>query len=145
MKFEPVPKMVVPMLDMRYSDPFVLISICSPEETSPSIPKNCIDILRVEFHDVDKKVPGFILFSSKHADKILKFYYKYKNKVETLVVHCAGGISRSPAVAAALYEIHYGFDDERYWDKYVPNRWVYSEILRWYKKVVYSSTLEEQE
>ena len=46
----------------------------------------------------------------------------------TIVVQCEQGMSRSPAVAAAICK-GMGGDDQRFWRNYSPNRYVYEVVL----------------
>lgn len=133
MKFINVPKIAVEFLDFYYSD-YVLISITETEyeREDLKISKLCKDVLYLHFHDTDHENEGLILFSRDQAKEILEFYHKYKNKSDNIIIHCTAGISRSAGVAAALYRIHFGEDDNIYWDKYIPNMLVYKTLLREY-------------
>ena len=74
--------------------------------------ENCCGVLRLHFDDMDidlpyDKIPEDIivkrnLFNIDHAQKIKDFVNKIDP--ENIAVHCNMGLSRSPAVAAALYE-----------------------------------------
>lgn len=109
---------------------YVVISISGPMDRA-KLPKStrCKAILYLEFHDLDRIIdPEYPVFAVSHARKILKFFEKYRGEVNALLIHCDAGISRSPAVAAALTKIM-GHDDSEYFKKYIPNRRVYSLIL----------------
>ena len=114
---------------------YVLISISCPDD-KPKLKKDdlCLEILRLEFDDLDrwiKPFPGhkeYRLFNKEDARKILDFFVKHRISCPNLVVHCDAGISRSPAVAAALTNIC-GQTDKDYFVRYHPNRLVYSTIL----------------
>lgn len=113
---------------------YVLISISCPNDAAKIKERPwCKDILRLEFDDLDQPVHilGGLkckLFQREDARAILDFFNKHKNSYEYLIVHCDAGISRSPAVAAALTKIQSGFDED-YFKRYLPNRRVYSLLL----------------
>ncbi|MCH7604964.1 hypothetical protein IID24_03180 [Patescibacteria group bacterium] len=123
----------VPLL----SEDYVLISISCPGDKANVFTKPpCKGVLFLQFDDID--APAHILkdlkctlFCEDDAKKILDFYQKYKDLVGHLIVHCDAGISRSPAVAAALDKIETGWDQD-WFKKYLPNRRVYSLILTEY-------------
>jgi predicted protein tyrosine phosphatase len=54
--------------------------------------------------------------------------------ITTLIVHCAAGVSRSPAVAAAISQYLYG-DDGNFFETQVPNKYVYEVLLKYLKGV----------
>ena len=51
-----------------------------------------------------------------------------RDQVEVFLVHCQLGLSRSPAVAAALCRIYYD-QDGRWFESIFPNRLVYHVLL----------------
>ena len=113
---------------------YVLISISCPNDRA-SLPfdKYRKAVLYLEFSDVDQDIQNMNLklFSKTDAQLILEFFNTYKNKYSNLIVHCDAGISRSPAVAAALAKIQDNYDNE-YFEQYLPNRRVYSILLAEY-------------
>ena len=68
----------------------------------------------------------------KQARQICRFADKHKADVGTFVVHCEQGISRSPAVAAALCKAM-GGDGRDFWRDYGPNHHVYRCVLDAYE------------
>ena len=85
---------------------WALISI-SENESFPTIPehKDCKGVLQLTFHDIDflRDDEPLILFDDDHAKVILEFIEPLiADKLDTLLVHCFAGLSRSPAVAAAI-------------------------------------------
>ena len=61
-------------------------------------------IITLRFDDIENTFgerPELILFSDTHAKKIIDFLTGIKdlNKIDTLIINCGGGISRSGAVA----------------------------------------------
>ncbi|MBR6669499.1 MAG: hypothetical protein IKL31_01980 [Ruminococcus sp.] len=73
-----------------------------------------------------KEVDGAVLFSDEQADQIIDFILKNKS-VDTLLVHCYGGQSRSRAVGAFAVNM-LGGDNSRYFETGRPNEYVY-EVL----------------
>ena len=121
----------------RYSSqidiPTIIISITDPNSLDNTFANNTniIDVLRLKFFDVDFDEPGHI--EKEDAEKIIEFINKYINKIDQIIVHCEGGVSRSSGVCAAIMKIIDGND----WaifnnSKYVPNRACYHTILTSY-------------
>lgn len=113
---------------------YVMISISCPNDPA-KIPdrENCKEILRLEFDDIDasKSLMGDLkckLFSQEDAQNILAFFNRYKDVYKYMIIHCDAGISRSPAVAAALTKIQDKTDFD-FFTRYHPNRRVYSMLL----------------
>lgn len=111
--------------------PFALISIHDPDDpVDLSRVGGCMfDILELCFSDIDT-VSGFeqyTLFNKEHAKQIVEFVKMYVKHTH-FFVHCDAGISRSPAVAAAISK-GLGRSDMDFFKKYVPNRRVYSMLL----------------
>ena len=122
----------------------VVISICAPEDTPAELAKidSRLDTLHLFFHDFDRKIKGYKLFSIKDVRKIIDFVEKYKNKVKCIVVQCDAGISRSPAIAAALSKAM-ACGDNHFFTHYIPNRYVYSLLyLELMKSRIYLDLLK---
>jgi predicted protein tyrosine phosphatase len=68
------------------------------------------------------------LMSADQAREIWRFVDKHKSQVGAFVVHCKAGMSRSPAVAAAL-AVYLKLDEQMILQKYQPNRFVY-DLMR---------------
>lgn len=89
------------------------------------------DVFPMKFNDLEKDYgiakDRFRAPVQKDLNGLKDFIDKYKDQVEEIVVHCAAGISRSSAVAAAI--ALYLEEDEKaiIWNnyKYRPNRLVY--------------------
>ena len=62
-----------------------------------------------------------------HADQIRDFVRKHEHDVDLIVVHCHSGVSRSPAVAAAVSDALH-LDARAFWQLYTPNRYVYHTV-----------------
>jgi predicted protein tyrosine phosphatase len=147
------------------SEPYIVISITDPNSEKVKPNKIYLDMLSLQFHDVDKslvkreectacKGTGILkcfadindghcyrctdkmdikLFTDENAKQILDFVEKYKLEIETIIVHCEAGISRSAGVAGALSLIYNG-TDQLYFDDYLPNMLVYRKILNAYMR-----------
>lgn len=99
----------------------------------PSLSKeNRAGLLQLNFPDLVKPFRGWDepLFTSEQAHEILDFVNENWDKCDTLMVHCRAGISRSPAVAAAVEKIKRG-DCLGYFENcaYSPNMLVFNTIL----------------
>jgi len=120
----------------KLKEDFILISISNPDGEPAEIPENphCGGILRLEFHDISKKRRGKVAFKMIHARKIRRFVENHFDS-GLLVCNCVGGISRSPAVAAALAKV-YNLNADQYFssskEHYIPNMRVYRMLLRVY-------------
>lgn len=94
----------------------------------------CKDVLTLYFDDTVKEVKGAVLFNREHAGQIIDFLQKNKS-VETLLVHCYGGESRSRAVAAFATK-WLGADNSRYFETGHPNPVVYDTLEEvWQERV----------
>jgi len=115
----------------------IVISISDPNSEKVKIVSKPLDILSLEFYDLDKDTGVFpysqFMFTDTHANKILDFVSIYAVDVDLIVVHCEAGISRSAGVAGALSLIYNG-TDEYYFKHYLPNILVYRIILNTYMK-----------
>lgn len=110
---------------------YVVISITDPGSSPAKIqqPAGFRDVLRLQFHDaVPMKgftlPPDIVLMNEDHAKLIWQFVKRWQETVETVVVHCEQGMSRSPAVAAAICNFRDG-DGSHFFQEYMPNRYVY--------------------
>lgn len=127
------------------SEPFAIISILSPGRNidfgDVLNTSKFVGILNLRFHDIDdayisnfeqwKKERNLISFDDDMAEQILTFMLYIKDFTNVIYIHCEAGISRSAGVASALAKI-YNKDDSFYFKYYVPNRYVYSTILKTY-------------
>ena len=91
----------------------VIISITS----FPNMPKvhktkknNVQDILYLEFCDLTAEDDVDNCMQWEDADKIVEFVNKWYGKVDTIIVHCDGGVSRSAGVCAAIMRVKEGDD-----------------------------------
>ena len=119
--------------DFTYNEKYVVISIRSPHTYPVELldDQNRLATLCTAFSDIDRALVGYpkqILMTKTQSKEILSFYRFYRHKVDTVVVNCEAGISRSSAVAAALAKTE-AQDDSEFFKKYIPNRFVYRMIL----------------
>lgn len=110
----------------------VMISITDPEIDKPNIKHldKFMDILYLKFSDIDDNVAfGCVQMNDEQALKILRFVQQYYLQIDTLVIHCMAGISRSAGVAAALSDI-LGIGSKSIFNgPYIPNRYIYRKLL----------------
>lgn len=86
----------------------------------------CQDVLTLYFDDVIRDVDGAVLFTDEMAKQIIAFIKK-NQKVETLLVHCYAGQSRSRAVGAFAVKM-LGGDNSRYFSQGNSNMHVYDTL-----------------
>ncbi|MBI1338458.1 MAG: hypothetical protein GC164_16065 [Phycisphaera sp.] len=116
-------------LPMR--EPYVLISIRDPYRRPVRIRPHrlCQAVLELAFHDAEP-VAGFepieeiVYMSEDQARAIWKFVREHVGRYTAIVVHCEQGMSRSPAVAAAL-AVGLGVNGREFWEEYQPNTFVF--------------------
>lgn len=93
----------------------------------------CQNVLTLYFDDIVKEIGGATLFSEKQAKQIIEFI-KVNSNVDTLLVHCYGGESRSRAVAAFAIKM-LGGDNTKYFKTGRPNEYVYNVLMKVWKEV----------
>ena len=115
-------------------DEYIMISINCPDENAP--------IFYVDFKEESKRLGTLRLWledlnepyhnrEPKQKDMIgLKAFidtFKNDNRVKDIIIHCTAGISRSPAVAAAICKYLNLDEYNTVWnnEKYIPNELVY--------------------
>ena len=119
--------------------PYIIISVTDPETDDAEIPAadNLIDVLRLKFHDVGKpqtfqteRIKEFPMTKSQ-ASEIKTFVERHIEKTRLIVCQCEQGVSRSAAIAAALWRF-WQETDEYFFRNYWLNRFVYdclTEVL----------------
>ncbi len=90
--------------------------------------KFCRGVLTLYFDDIVQETEGAVLFSKDHAAQILDFIEAHKN-VDTLLVHCYAGQSRSMAVGAFAVKF-LGGDNRSYFLKTALNQHIYKTLDR---------------
>ena len=83
-------------------------------------------VLRLCFDDADNRSFWQNLMTEEQADAICTFVLRYAREIDTLIIHCTAGASRSPAVAAGIL-CGLRQDESIIWDnpEYHPNPLVY--------------------
>ena len=121
---KPVRLIVRSRIEARAFDPefrYLVISISDPPPDGEKLklPKRWglfdpdKDVLHLEFHDIDvtryddaffeTAEKKYIAMHSFHAKQIVKFLQtRLREGVESVLVHCQAGVSRSPSVAMAI-------------------------------------------
>lgn len=117
--------------------PWAAISISTEKGDFPELKtENRVGLLRLSFWDISN--PSFMqietfdnkLFSKKQAKYILDFVAEVWPIADTLLVHCEAGLSRSPAIAAAISNIYLGDGTENdYFSRYMPNNFVFKTLI----------------
>ena len=87
----------------------------------------CKGVLTLYFDDIVTEVDGAVLFDDDMADRIIEFIEKYKDAVDTLLIHCYAGQSRSRAVGAFAVEM-LGGDNSKYFEEGTPNQYIYDVL-----------------
>jgi predicted protein tyrosine phosphatase len=119
-----------------FDELYILISIQDSGETPVAFADSpmCAGLLAMQFDDIDRAERGKTLFSNADALDILDFVEGHKHAVKTIACHCKVGMSRSPAVIAALAELlgcgDDGLTDLRGKRKQRPNRHVYNTLIQ---------------
>lgn len=116
-------------------EPYIVISFTDvdSEDADIKVEGNCKAIYRAKFHDTDRTNEQFlgvtlVPITEKQATEIWEFFKQYKDTVNTTIVHCEAGISRSSGCAAALAKA-IDESDMRFFASFCPNRLVYRSIL----------------
>jgi hypothetical protein len=109
----------------------VCISITDPKAAPARVSSSFKDVLRVSFTDITEAIglERHVLFTPEHARAILDFIDRWTD-VDGIVIHCVGGLSRSPAVGMALSELHEWPLGTMEADYPIWNKFVRSELVR---------------
>lgn len=88
----------------------------------------CKAVLTLKFDDIIRPVEGAQLFTEHMAEDIIRFI-RNNQAVDTLLIHCYAGQSRSRAVGAfAVWLL--GGDNSSYLKKYNLNEYVYDKLVQ---------------
>jgi predicted protein tyrosine phosphatase len=114
--------------EFRCEQPWAAISIATYEGEHPVLSEeNRIGLLQLAFRDTDFERQERA-FTKEQARQVIEFVESIIHNAEFLLIHCEMGLSRSPGMAAALSKLYAGTD--QYWfDRYTPNRMVYSKLV----------------
>ena len=119
-------------------EPHVIISISNPGSRKPRIRETglCKGVLRLRFDDAEPvegfNLPGEVqIMTPKHAKAIWQFILPRVANISMVIVHCEQGMSRSPAVAAAICLGLGGLSENstRFFEEFQPNQYVYRLVL----------------
>jgi len=114
----------------HYSVKVVMISITDVEYSLAKVHKSneVIDILRLQFEDVEKGEP--LAITDKDAEAVVNFVKRWEDWVSGFIVHCEAGVSRSAGVAAAILK-YLTNDDSPIFNnpRYCPNMTCYRAVL----------------
>lgn len=122
--------------------PHIFVSIYSSGGDAPNLPTanlNCGGAIYLQFDDTDwdedlENPDGSITQLRAMTPNAAKTIWSYVDATlsvepeDLVVIHCDAGVSRSPAVAAALSRHYLGYDD-LYFKQYRPNMHVYRTML----------------
>jgi len=127
-------------------DKHIIISIFTPGDSEPKVVTNdnTEALFFVPFHDLDGEPSvatslafgPIILFDNQMAQNIVNFVNNF-SEINTIIVHCDAGQSRSAGVAAAIAKFFNGNDDQFFSGggmygspRYTPNRLAYRKVLK---------------
>ena len=107
--------------------PYIVISISDPTRPRPKLRPSalCREVLSLRFHD-SEPVAGFplpseiTLMTEQDAQAVWELVCRWREEISTILVHCEAGMSRSPAVAAAVCR-GLGQDDSGFFQDFQPN------------------------
>lgn len=90
-----------------------------------------LDYLTYCFDDIEEPYGDYVLITRDVSRRIVEDFARYRDRIESLAVHCQAGLSRSPAVAAALNNCFSLGHNERefFCENYMVNFAVYFSIL----------------
>lgn len=121
----------------RSDCPWAAISVSSTNIFPGLHERNRVGLLQLVFADT-ADAQRSDSFNTALAAQILDFVRDVWDQVETILVHCEAGLSRSPAIAAAISRIYY--DDDGPWFEFdFPNRLVFKLLIH-----VHSKKLKEE-
>lgn len=128
---------------LQLNVPYVMISITTPGSRDAEFDRdsNRKDILRLQFHDIDKMPEPVLhdqqllqwdltLFDDAMAKQVDQFVQQSFSKgITHIMCHCEAGISRSAGVIAAFEKYYHGSNGAVVFQRSHPNRLVYRLLL----------------
>lgn len=87
----------------------------------------CKGVLTLHFDDIVHEVDVAVLFDDDMADQIIDFIESHRKSVDTLLVYCYAGQSRSRAVGAFAVAM-LGGDNSKYFEEATPNQYIYDVL-----------------
>ncbi|MBQ5988275.1 MAG: hypothetical protein IJL67_02150 [Oscillospiraceae bacterium] len=125
----------------EYSDSYAVISIQDTSSQGFGFEfrenKYCRGVLTLYFDDIEKTVSGLHLLNHSQALEMIRFIRAHEHDVDTLLIHCFAGLSRSAAVGMIAHEI-YGLPvpEKEYYNRHVYD--LMKRCLKQMKVSVYS-------
>jgi predicted protein tyrosine phosphatase len=111
----------------------LLVSILGTHAPTPNFYRNprIIDMISVSFDDIHEVHGDQTLLSEEDCLRIGEFILNHFDQVETIVIHCSTGESRSAAIAFAVCRL-LGLDDRWIFEspKYSPNTYCVKKLNR---------------
>lgn len=117
--------------DFTSEEPWIAISVSSHGEWPVLSKENRVSVLQLAFQDIEFKGRSGAI-SPEQAKKIVDFVAEH-NDINNILIHCEAGLSRSPAIAAAIDKIYSGQNEKWFNDPYTPNQLVYNILLEAFK------------
>lgn len=122
----------------RSERPWAAIQISHCNDFPVLSEENRVGSLRLVFEDTEEPDEPES-FTAAQAVEILAFVATMWDRVEVFLIHCEAGLSRSPAVAAALCRIYYDHDGG-WFESIFPNRLVYRLLVETHARIQVSGT-----
>lgn len=131
-----------------FSPAFAVISITDPGYPEARVDGHncCTGVLRLKFDDIDpprwepRDWDDKTVMHDGHASRTWEFVRDQWLKIDTLLIHCEAGVSRSPSLAMAIADVHALGRDAIDWERDVnrdpPNGHVYDTLVKWFPKLV---------
>lgn len=120
---------------IRFRGSYALISIRDPGSPEVRIPKQSelTYVLELQFHDAEPTSnmtlpPDIKVITEEQAEQIAKYVRHTHASVDGYAVHCEQGMSRSPAVGAAI-ACYLHQESDQFWDNYQPNSYIYKQVF----------------
>lgn len=115
--------------EFNYDEPWICISISSDPTQFPELhEENLAGVLRLCFLDVDLHRNSGM--TEEQGLQALEFVDSHIATAKFLLVHCEMGMSRSPGIAAALFKVFTGQNDQFWFERYTPNTRCYNTVLK---------------
>lgn len=120
---------------LKVGEPYALISLFDPDRGQPVLPHDPdrLTVLYLACHDTKRSFddrdlpPGVQPLTLTQARQISDLLEQHNGAA--IVVHCHQGMSRSPAVAAAISE-HLNGDPSFWFERRLPNKTVFELVRR---------------
>ncbi len=121
------PELLIGILDSR---PHNNTPSHIPVDIAPSELR--VDYLTYMFDDIDEQFMDYVLLDKETAGEILTDFSNVRRNIKSLAVHCRVGLSRSPALAAALNDrFSLGYDIEYFLANFPGlNKYVCRTVIR---------------